>query len=250
MVTGFESFKKHFQGYESEYVIIGGTACDLIMSEENMSFRATKDIDMVLIVEALTVEFVKRLWDYIQEAGYVHQNKSTGEPQFYRFSHPKSKEYPTMIELFSRRIDALMLDSEARLTPLPMEEEVSSLSAILLNNEYYEFLRQGQMMIDGVPVLRTEYIIPFKAKAWLDLAERKAHGEHVDNKNIQKHKNDVFRMSVLITEESRVITQGEISSDMQRFLEKMRQEKIDMKSLGVPGRKQEDLIRLLERCYI
>lgn len=249
MVTGFESFKKHFQGYEDEYVIIGGTACDLIMSEEDMSFRATKDIDMVLIVEALTPEFVKRLWEYIKEARYEHQNKSTGEPQFYRFSHPKSKEYPAMIELFSRRIDTLVLHSEAQLTPLPMEDDISSLSAILLNDEYYEFLKQGQMIIKGIPVLKTEYIIPFKAKAWLDLTARKGNGEHVDSKNIRKHKNDVFRMAVLISEDSRVNINGEIKKDMERFLEGMKQEKVDVKSLGMTERKQE-LIELLERCYI
>lgn len=250
MVTGFESFKKHFQGYENEYIIIGGTACDLIMSEEDMPFRATKDIDIVLIVEALTPEFVKKLWGYIKEAEYQHQNKSTGEPQFYRFSHPKSKEYPAMIELFSRKIETLLLDSEARLTPLPMEEEISSLSAILLNQEYYEFLKQGQMVIQGIPVLRTEYIIPFKAKAWLDLTEKKENGEHVDGKNIRKHKNDVFRMAVLITEESRVEADGAIKKDMEKFLASMRREKIDMKGLGVSGRKQEELIGLLEKCYI
>lgn len=230
-------------------MIIGGTACDLILSEEDRSFRATKDIDMVLIVEALTSEFVRELWDYIREAKYEHQNKNTGKPQFYRFSHPKSKEYPAMIELFSRRIDTLTLGVETKLTPVPMEE-VSSLSAILLNDEYYELLKQGQMMIEGVPVLRPEYIIPFKAKAWLDLIEKKEKGEHVDVRNIRKHKNDIFRMAVLITEESRVETNGRIEKDMEEFLEGMRQEKIDMKSLGVPGRKQEDLIRLLKKCYI
>ena len=37
------------------------------------------------------------------------------------------------------------------------------------------------------------YLIPFKAKAWMDLTDRRAAGEHVDSKNIKKHKNDVFR---------------------------------------------------------
>lgn len=51
MVTGFESFKRWFSEYSEQYTIIGGTACDLLMSEEGMDFRATRDIDMVLIVE-------------------------------------------------------------------------------------------------------------------------------------------------------------------------------------------------------
>ena len=50
MVKGIDSFKNWFQGYEEQYVIIGGTACDILMTNEELSFRATKDIDLVLIV--------------------------------------------------------------------------------------------------------------------------------------------------------------------------------------------------------
>ena len=32
----------------------------------------------------------------------------------------------------------------------------------------------------GVTVLDAAYLIPFKAKAWMDLTDRKAAGEHVD----------------------------------------------------------------------
>lgn len=173
MVAGIESFKNWFEGYENEYVIIGGTACSLYVEEEGLDFRATKDIDMVLIVEAVTPEFGQQFWNYIKEADYQYMNKSTGEPQFYRFNNPKSKDYPVMIELFSRRIESLQVDEDSRLTPLSFDENISSLSAILLNEEYYEFLKNGRMIIDGIPILAPTYIIPFKAKAWLDLSERK-----------------------------------------------------------------------------
>jgi hypothetical protein len=38
MVRGFDSFKSWFQGYEEQYAIIGGTACDILMAEENIDF--------------------------------------------------------------------------------------------------------------------------------------------------------------------------------------------------------------------
>lgn len=44
------------------------------------------------------------------------------------------------------------------------------------------------------------YLIPFKAKAWIDLSDRKAAGEHVDGRNIRKHKNDVFRLTELLNQ--------------------------------------------------
>lgn len=59
MVTGFIKFKEKFQDFEDQYVVIGGTACDLLMENEDMTFRATKDVDIVLIVESITAEFGK-----------------------------------------------------------------------------------------------------------------------------------------------------------------------------------------------
>ena len=187
MVNGFTKFKERFQGFENQYVIIGGTACDLIMENEELPFRATKDVDIVLIVESITAEFGRQFWEYVKEAGYEHLNKSTGNAQFYRFPSPKSKEYPYMIEIFSRNPDFIILEDDAVLTPLPIDDEISSLSAILLNEAYYELLKTGQMMVDGIPVLSPTCLIPFKAKAWLDLKERKLNGEQVDSKNIKKH---------------------------------------------------------------
>ena len=199
MVSGFTKFKERFQGFKNQYVIIGGTACDLIMENEELPFRATKDVDIVLIVESITAEFGRQFWEYVKEAGYEHLNKSTGNAQFYRFTSPKSKEYPYMIEIFSRNPDFIILEDDAVLTPLPIDDEISSLSAILLNEAYYELLKTGQMMVEGIPVLSPTCLIPFKAKAWLDLKERKLNGEQVDSKNIKKHKNDVFRLAQLIT---------------------------------------------------
>ena len=48
MITGFSKFKETFQGFENPYVVIGETACDLLMDNEDMTFRVTKDIDIVL----------------------------------------------------------------------------------------------------------------------------------------------------------------------------------------------------------
>ena len=78
MVKGIDSFKNWFQGYEEQYVIIGGTACDILMTNEELSFRATKDIDLVLIVEALNADFGRKFWEYVKQAGYEHRSKSSG----------------------------------------------------------------------------------------------------------------------------------------------------------------------------
>jgi len=94
MIRGIDSFREWFRDYEDQYAIIGGTACDLLMTDGGLDFRATKDIDLVLIVEAVDSGFANRFWEYVVAGGYEHRNKSTGEAQFYRFTNPQSREYP------------------------------------------------------------------------------------------------------------------------------------------------------------
>jgi len=40
VIRGFENFKEWFVGYEECYVIIGGTACELLMTSYDMDFRS------------------------------------------------------------------------------------------------------------------------------------------------------------------------------------------------------------------
>lgn len=250
MVTGIESFKNWFEGNENQYAIIGGTACDILMTEEGLDFRATKDIDLVLIIEAVDAAFGIKFWDYVKQAGYEHCNKSSGVPQFYRFSHPVSNGYPTMIELFTRKLDAITLPEDAMLTPLPIDEDISSLSAILLDDDYYEFLKQGRVLIDGVTVLDAAYLIPFKAKAWMDLTERRMTGEHVDGKDIKKHKNDVFRLTELIDPDDKITVPVGVYEDIQNFVVRMKDEPVDIKQLGLKGRTKEQILKEVGELYI
>ena len=251
MVRGMDSFREWFQGYEDYYAIIGGTACDVLMTEGGLDFRATKDIDLVLIIEAVDASFARRFWDYIETAGYEHRSKSTGEPEFYRFTNPQSREYPTMIELFSRRPDMISLPDHAVLTPLPLEEEISSLSAILLNDDYYLFLKQGRISISGITVLSAPYLIPFKAKAWMDLSDRKAAGEQVDSKNIRKHRNDVFRLTALLNQGEPPIENipDSVKKDMSEFFARMYSEDVDLKQLGITGKSKNTVIEQLRTIY-
>lgn len=251
MVRGIESFREWFRGYEDRYAIIGGTACDLLMANEGLDFRATKDIDIVLIVESLDAAFGRRFWEYIVAAGYEHRNKSTGKMQFYRFTNPRSHEYPSMIELFSKRPAAVVLPEDARLAPLPIDEEISSLSAILLNDDYYEFLKQGLAQITDVTVLDATHIIPFKAKAWIDLSERKSIGEQVDSKNIRKHKNDVFRLTELLNQNQQALSfvPNTIKNDMREFAERMASEDVDLKQLGIRNQTKQAILEQLSTIY-
>ena len=83
MFTGIDSIKEWFKGSEEQYAIIGGTACDILMTEEGLDFRATKDIDLVLIIAPQGVyadiqEFVQRIKNEdvdIKQLGLVGRTK-------------------------------------------------------------------------------------------------------------------------------------------------------------------------------
>ena len=67
MVNGLVRWREYFSEDKDKYVLIGGAACNLLEEELEMNPRATKDLDLVLVVEALTPDFGMRLWDFIKE---------------------------------------------------------------------------------------------------------------------------------------------------------------------------------------
>lgn len=249
-MIGLSVFKEYFKDYAEQYVLIGGAACDIIFEEQGTAFRATKDFDMVLIVEALTPEFGRRFWHFIRDGGYENRAKSTGVPQFYRFDKPKSSGFPYMIELFSRAKDTLRSEDVGPCIPLPLGDEISSLSAILLNEVYYSLLLKGKTVLSDIAVLSHTYLIPFKAKAWLDLNDRQSKGQHVDDRDIRKHKNDIIRLATLLTGTEQCELPEPVRQDVALFIDGLRSEPVDLKNLKISGVKFEDILMVLSRVYL
>jgi hypothetical protein len=218
MVEGLDKFKEYFKDFTNSYVIIGGTACDIIIGAAGLTPRRTKDIDIILIVEALNPEFVSHFWSFIKEAGYEQREKSSEDRKYYRFLKPADPGFPYQVELFSRKPDALDLKGEPHLTPIPVDDDLSSLSAILLNDEYYQFTISHSILEEGLHRANTEALICLKAKAFLDMHARKEKGEELDEKHIRKHKTDVFRLVLLLTPETVLDLPGTIKTDMQEFV--------------------------------
>lgn len=249
MVKGLEIFREHFRNYADRYVLIGGAACDLAMTDAGLAFRATKDLDIVLYVEALDAEFVRVFWDFVRAGSYEVQQKSNGEKQFYRFQKPANADYPFMLELFSRQPDVLRVDDGSHLTPLPVEEDASSLSAILLNDDYYDFIRAGRQEVNGLPMVGAARLIALKARAWLDLTERERRGEQIDSKTIKKHKNDVFRLYQILDPNSDPAAPDTVKNDIREFIAQMRSEDVDLKSLGIRAGTRDGILEAIATVY-
>lgn len=249
MVKGLETFRDYFAAYADRYVIIGGTACDLAMNDAGLEFRATKDIDVVLCLETIDAAFGHAFWSFVKAGAYESMQAQENERKFFRFARPRVDGFPAMIELFSRVPDIFAADVAGRLTPIPIDDDVSSLSAILLDSEYYNWIHAGRTLIEGLPVVRPEHLIPLKAKAWLDLTERDAAGQHVDSKDIRKHRNDVFRLYAIVDPEHDTRPPLAIRSDMNQFIQKMRDQAIDLAVLGLGTMSTQSVLDDLSTRY-
>ncbi len=251
MVVGIERFAEHFADYQDRYLLIGGAASWLVLDEAGMDPRATKDLDIVLCIEALDREFAAVFWEFIRQGGYEIQERSTGAKLFYRFRKPAQPGYPVMLELFSRKPDALVLGGDAHLTPIPVGEDVSSLSAILLDDEYYGFLHDHKIEISGVSLVSEACLIPLKARAWLDLTKRKQAGEAIDGRDIKKHRTDVLRLYQMIAPGSVIELPEPVRADLAEFLDSVEQE-VDaqlLKSLSITGVTPEAVIQAIRNAY-
>lgn len=154
-----------------------------------------------------------------------------------------------MLELFARTKIGLR-DQELGLTPLHIDDGVSSISAILLDEEYYRMLVETRTTVDGVTVPSAEALIPFKAKAWLDLSAIRTNGQHVDEKNIRKHRRDVCRLATLLTGDETPTLSDAIRADTQHFMEVYESDPVGPKSLKLKGISAQQIVKVLKNVYL
>ncbi len=154
-----------------------------------------------------------------------------------------------MIELFSKGPDFLPDAEGLETAPLHIDDEVSSLSAILLDDDYYDLLLKGIRTISGVSVLDVTAIIPFKVKAYLELSDRRNRLGDVDSRKVKKHKNDVFRLAQLLTGRENIVLPDEIAQDMRLFLSDCSGSSLNLKQIGIVGPSMATLLETIAGAY-
>ena len=70
MLRKIEHFCHYFAEYSNAYALIGGAACTAWYSDHIPSFRGTEDLDIVLILEYMDIQFTETFHDYINRSGY------------------------------------------------------------------------------------------------------------------------------------------------------------------------------------
>ena len=133
--------------------------------------------------------------------------------------------------------------------PIPVDEDIVSLSAILLDEGYFEALQAAKRQIYGITIIDETLLIPFKARAFLDLTARLEAGGNVDRKDIKKHRNDVFRLAQLLPLDASVDLPESVRLDLRTFVDSAQaDETLDPKAFGVPFGRNE-AANLLRTVY-
>ena len=94
-----------------------------------------------------------------------------------------------------------------------------------------------------------ERLIPLKARAWLDLTDRKSKGESVDSKAIRKHRNDVFRLYRILDPTSLSIVPPKILDDLEHFLAKQAGERTNLKALGLASMTVPEVVAEIRQVF-
>ena len=153
-----------------------------------------------------------------------------------------------MLEFFSCAEGSFKFHEDQHIIPVTTVDGAKSLSAILLDDEYFTVIQRNVVEKDGIFVISEMTLIPFKAKAYLEIKER---GE--DSKNWKKHRGDIINLAVnFLTEESREELSGGVRDHFVLFMSDLRKELTGDIIEGACNQKipKETLLRLLDKTFL
>ena len=249
MIQGLEHFKNYFKNDTDKFILIGGSATILSLESigQNRN-KGTKDLDLVFVIELLDKKFVNKFMDYIRFGGY-ETKIANGKSQFYRFQNPNSEEFPKMIEILSRKPTIFNEIDLMKATKLTISEEISSLSALILDDQYYQFVKDNSVMQNGIKIATMECLVILKIRAYNDLKKKKELGKvDVKSEDIRKHKNDVFRLAQNFNTTQRVECTDYMKKDIMLFKSNVDNDSLNLQSLHINGTVDE-IIDLIYKVF-
>jgi len=258
-MVGIDKIREYLGSFNSNYVIIGGTAYNLNMESADLQGRATKDIDMIVVCEAISADYVRQFWAFIKAGGYkvcqINTENGGVKRSYYRLIEPADASFPAYIELFSRVPDGIQLPEDAHLVHITLDEDyLSSFSAILMDGDYYHYAVNHSIEIQGIKVLDKDALVVLKAKAYLNNRKRKEKGQPVHQGDIDKHKKDIYRLSFLFSGIESYEVSENIKADLRNFIDELKSDPISTKaisqSMGLVEFSTSDFVRRIEKIFV
>ena len=255
-MQGLEKFKEYMSGFRSHYVVIGGLATVLTLEDRNLPARATKDVDMIIICQPEAQQYMKRFWEFIKAGGYKlwkPDDEEDSHPCFYRFVKPEDRAFPAQIELFSKVPEYVEVPVDVHIVHIPMEGYTSSFSAIIMDEAYYDFAIEHSEIVGDIRILKPEALIVLKAVAYNENLRRKEAGANVDQRDIDKHKKDVYRLAYVFDGSERFEVNETIKAQMKAFISEVEKSPIDGKNMfrgkGIPAMGMKEFTELIRGMF-
>lgn len=213
ILTEVSKIQEFFSDHLDEFVIIGGQA--LVFSAQKNYFervRVTKDFD-ILIKENVSSGFYEKIRNLCSEAGFYRDFKAylseDGKNCFFRFSDPNNSDYPSILEFFCYNNSP----SNAYWSSIPDinymkniridDGTITSIAGLLIDKDLNSFIKRNIYISDsGIRYLNEVGLICLKSLAWLSNKDRRANGEDINDVYITKHRDDIFTVLQLISNET------------------------------------------------
>lgn len=209
--AGLSHFQEFCKDLDDNYVVVGGFATIMLLDKQLKGHgKATYDIDLVLLTNN-SLEMSKRIKKYIKEGDYKIQIGEKDQYRYYRFIEPKKDNFAKEIELFASNENDLKLEDSQRIIPIDPDEGLYSLSAIMLDQEYFEMIKENVDKTGVAPCTNVQATIILKMSAFYDLKNR---GED----KWKKHRRDIFKLALLLTGEEKLELKGRMLKDFNSFI--------------------------------
>jgi len=248
MIRGLEHFKERFKDYSDDFILVGGVASYILLDEAGAQrVRPTKDLDIVLMIKP-SEGFLNAIKQYVRDGEYEIQKGDNDQAVFYRFLKPANEDYPIMLEFFATADSNFKLYDGQHIIPASSSRNAESLSAILLDEQYYSLIRKNAVEKDGIKIINPFALIPFKAKAYLEIKGRKE-----DSKNWKKHRGDIINLTVtFLNEETKEKLTGSVREHFLEFMEQFKKEINGDIIKGACKQKvpKKTIISLLEKTFL
>lgn len=245
--AGLNHFQDYCKDLQEDYVVVGGFATIMLLDDELEGHgKATYDIDLVLLTTSST-KITNRIKEYITEGEYTIQKGDKDQYHYYRFVNPQKDNFAKEIELFASNENGIELNENQRIIPIDPEEGLYSLSAIMLDPEYFQMIKDNINKTLRAPCTNTQATIMLKMSAFYDLKER-------GDKKWKKHRRDILKLAMILTGEERIELVGRMKKDFNFFIAHIEGEdltpKVFSSIMGQLPVSKEEVLEILKKVFI
>ncbi|RLA83129.1 MAG: hypothetical protein DRG78_05320 [Epsilonproteobacteria bacterium] len=244
--AGLSHFQEYCKEFDEYYVVVGGFATIMLLDNELEGHgKATFDIDLVLLTTS-SIAMSDKIKEYISEGEYEIQKGDKDQYHYYRFIKPKKENFAREIELFTSNENDIKLDENQRIIPIDPEEGLYSLSAIMLDTEYFNMIKNNINRALQAPCTNTQATIMLKMSAFYDLKDR-------GDRKWKKHRRDILKLVLLLTGEEEIRLVGRMTNDFNTFVTHIEEELTQDTLTDMVNKlpiKKEEVIEILKKVFI